>query len=43
MKELDAESSTPAKVSRVGSDDDAVLVEGGGPAVTGSMKKKAKK
>ena len=49
MKELDEAPTTPAKSSTAksstakgGSDDDAILVEGGGPAV-GSMKKKSKK
>jgi translocation protein SEC66 len=44
MKELDGESTTPAKSSanKTGSDEDAILVESGGPAVTdkGTMKKK---
>jgi translocation protein SEC66 len=44
MKELDGESTTPAKSSanKTGSDEDAILVESGGPAVTdkGAMKKK---
>lgn len=44
MKELDTESGAPAKISKPGSDEDAVLVDGGGPAATGSIrKKKAKK
>lgn len=44
MKELDGSSTTPAKSStnKAGSDEDAILVEGGGPAV-GSMRKKGKK
>jgi translocation protein SEC66 len=44
MKELDGAPTTPAKSStgKAGSDEDAILVEGGGPAV-GSMKKKGKK
>jgi translocation protein SEC66 len=44
MKELDGIPSTPAKssTSKAGSDEDAVMVEGGGPAA-GSTKKKGKK
>jgi translocation protein SEC66 len=44
MKELDGIPTTPAKSStgKAGSDEDAILVESGGPAV-GSMKKKSKK
>lgn len=44
MKELDETASTPAKPStgKIGSDDDAILVEGGGPA-SGSTGKKSKK
>jgi translocation protein SEC66 len=44
MKELDGIPTTPAKSStgKAGSDEDAILVESGGPAV-GSMKKKGKK
>lgn len=40
MKELDSESAATAKTSKAGSDEDAVMVEGGGPAATGSMRKK---
>lgn len=44
MKELEGVPTTPAKslASKAGSDEDAVLVEGGGPAA-GSMRKKGKK
>ena len=44
MKELDGATTTLAKslTSKAGSDEDAVLVEGGGPAA-GSRKKKGKK
>lgn len=43
MKELDSAPTTPAKsaTGKAGSDDDGILVEGGGP--DGSTKKKGKK
>lgn len=44
MKELDSPASATTKTtaSKAGSDEDAILVEGGGPAVTdkGSIRKK---
>jgi translocation protein SEC66 len=47
MKELETESTSTAKVtaSKTSSDEDAIMVEGGGPAVTdkGSIRRKAKK
>ena len=42
MKELDQDSAAKTPAAKTGSDEDAILVEGGGPAVNdkGSMKKK---
>lgn len=41
MKELESDSAaTSTKASKPGSDEDTVLVEGGGPVATGSIRKK---